>query len=120
MKTATQLAELESALANVSEPKGTWTMTRDEAIELARECAIQSKEGHGYLQNVDENWMPHEWGIEAIMSAAEDGARAEAMLTEVAAALDNEHHSRYRNNSVVDRINSYLVNAEARARRNHE
>ncbi len=48
-------------------------MTRDQAIQIARREALNSREGHGYLPVTDadaQTWMPHEWVIAAIMWAA--------------------------------------------------
>jgi len=45
-------------------------MTRDQAIQLAREHAQRSIEGHSYLPaGQAHGWMPHEWVIAALMEA---------------------------------------------------
>lgn len=49
-------------------------MTRDEAIEIARQRAFAAGErgDHEYLPRTAEQtktWMPHEWVVEAIMDA---------------------------------------------------
>ena len=49
-------------------------MTREQAIDLARRRALNSKDGHGYLPVTDADaaaWMPHEWVIDAIVAASQ-------------------------------------------------
>jgi len=52
------------------------TMTREEAIRLARYFAYGARKEHAYCpQTVStagevEDWMPHEWVIEAIIEAS--------------------------------------------------
>lgn len=47
-------------------------MTREEAIALAKRCAVAQP--HSYMgatiEDCIENFMPHEWVIEAILQAA--------------------------------------------------
>lgn len=47
-------------------------MTREEAIEHAKKVAAKHSE-HDYLKaaDTDPEWMPHEWVIEALMTATE-------------------------------------------------
>ena len=47
-------------------------MTRNQAIEIARQRALNAREGHGYLPVTEadaQTWMPHEWVIDAILLA---------------------------------------------------
>lgn len=47
-------------------------MNRQQAIDLARRCALNSKDTHSYLPVTDADasvWMPHEWVIDALMAA---------------------------------------------------
>lgn len=46
-------------------------MTRDQAIQMARDSAMKSQEGHKYLPINADTWMPHEWVIDAILAASE-------------------------------------------------
>lgn len=48
-------------------------MTRDQAIDIARRRALNSKDTHAYLPVTDDDakaWMPHEWVIDAIQAAS--------------------------------------------------
>lgn len=48
-------------------------MTRDEAISIARTVAYLYRDSHDYLPATMEdskNWMPHEWVITALLTAA--------------------------------------------------
>jgi hypothetical protein len=48
-------------------------MTRDQAIDIARRRALNSRDTHAYLpvtQADAATWMPHEWVIDAILWAA--------------------------------------------------
>ena len=47
-------------------------MTRNQAIEIARQRALNARESHGYLPVTEadaQTWMPHEWVIDAILWA---------------------------------------------------
>lgn len=47
-------------------------MTRNQAIEIARQRALNTRESHGYLPVTEadaQTWMPHEWVIDAILWA---------------------------------------------------
>lgn len=47
-------------------------MTRNQAIEIARQRALSTREDHGYLPVTEadaQKWMPHEWVIDAILWA---------------------------------------------------
>ena len=47
-------------------------MTRNQAIEIARQRALNTRESHGYLPVTEadaQTWMPHEWVIDAILLA---------------------------------------------------
>lgn len=58
-------------------------MTRDEAIAIARVCAMNDPEGHSYTPQSSVSaatWMPHEWVIEAIMLAAAESGRLRAWI----------------------------------------
>lgn len=47
-------------------------MTRDEAIALAKKHAAKSP--HLYAINADQfEWRPHEWVVDAILEAYNDG-----------------------------------------------
>lgn len=62
-------------------------MTRDQAIQIARREALNSREGHGYLPVTDadaQTWMPHEWVIAALQAAFNAGQANQALVTEKA------------------------------------
>ncbi|QQM14842.1 hypothetical protein [Stenotrophomonas phage BUCT555] len=44
-------------------------MNREQAIAHARQYAKAHEGDHQYMNKVDENWMPHEWVIDALMHA---------------------------------------------------
>ena len=56
-------------------------MTRLQVIDIAREAAFKagSQGDHDYLpatQREAENWLPHVWVIDAVLSALEDQRKA--------------------------------------------
>ena len=46
-------------------------ITRQQAILIAKRCALRREREHSYLTHADDpDWMPHEWVVDAILVAA--------------------------------------------------
>lgn len=66
-------------------------MTRDQAIDIARRRALNSKDTHAYLPVTDDDakaWMPHEWVIDAIQAASEAERKSLSRRLQAEAELD--------------------------------
>ena len=91
-------------------------MTREQAIQIARRAAFQAThlkaEGrHDYLpttQEKAETWQPHEWVVQAILSASV--ASDDALLRQALAALEHQREQ----TRPIDRTHAAIAALRAR------